>query len=557
MRRSSSHPTTTKIKFNFDIALLDVLVKYTRCEYVRREDLIELKQFFDYIDAEMYSKELPIYFRIRTLQSILKSMIDLGLHDTDLIRCQLKTDFETGLEIIDSIGFERNQLNTSECDHVKDGIHIRVQHITVYEKKDRIISLLRKIDDTADVNPSYYETFTELKQLFGELATALNNNNEVQGLLKEFSFSDPNAANLLTRIVTKMKKPTAILQSGIRQLNALLSPGFKAGDLHIVVGGSNKFKSGTLLNIADQIRLFNPQIIPYENGLRKCILYLTMEDSIEKTLIRYFDMYSDMDADFLKSTPEEVIRTFREDGEFSFTNSAGIDIVFKYYGMLSISTADIYGIYSDLINRGYQPICIIQDYMERINSAHDCNGDERLRVGFVGKELKVIAQFFEIPVITAMQLNREGNSIIDAAVRDNKQDVARFVGATTIGVNWDIFKDADWICLVNLELQKSTQKLFLTFKCLKHKDKLGIGAIEYFNHPFANQKNIRLASDVNLSTPLSIISLANDLESVRDEEEESNAPKLINLQQRARERKSSTSIIRELRGTIAPQELAA
>ena len=170
-------------------------------------------------------------------------------------------------------------------------------------------------------------------------------------------------------------------------------------------------------------------------------------------------------------------------------------------------------------------------------------------MSFVTKELKSIAQFYEIPVITAMQLNREGNNIIDAAMRDNKQDVARFVGSSSIGNAWDIIEDSDWVALINLELQKSTQRLFLTIKRLKIRGKQVPFTVDYFNHPFANAKNIRLESDVDKPEPISIISLANDLESINEESSERKA--FENLQNRNRERKSSSSIVASLKGTVA------
>ena len=175
---------------------------------------------------------------------------------------------------------------------------------------------------------------------------------------------------------------------------------------------------------------------------------------------------------------------------------------------------------NNLNNKGFKPICIVLDYIKRIESAHSSNGDERVRMSFVAKELKTIAQYYQLPVITAMQLNREGNSIIDSAMRESKQDVARFVGSSSIGNAWDIIEDSDWVCLINLEMQKSTQRLFLTFKRLKIRGKKMPMATDYFNHPFTNAKNIRLESDVDKEGCLSIMSLANDLESIEEEKDE-------------------------------------
>lgn len=543
--------TSDKVKFNFDVAMLNMLVKYTQCEYVARSDLYRLKKLFTYTDISLYQTEVPIAMRVNVLMVLLDAMVEVGLSSPELIRRYMQQNFEPGVEILNDIGLKQNMVPVSECEYIRKFVNEKLQHIEIYQHRDKLITLLRKIDDTADFNTSYYDTIAEIKNTIGTLMVSLQDTNQVQGILREFSFSNPDAASTLAQMIYRAKRPTSTLQSGIRQLNATLSGGFQGGRLYTILGGSGKFKSGTLLNIADQIRRFNPQIVPYEGGMRKCILFVTLENSIEETVERIYDMYTGMDADFRSMSTDEIINSLKEDAGFSFQGGAGgIDIAFRYAGNLEISTADIYAMVSDLNNKGLQPIAIVVDYIKRIDSAHNSNGDERIRMSFVAKELKTIAQFYDIPVITAMQLNRAGNDIIDAAMRDGKQDLARFVGSASIGNAWDIIEDSDWVCLINLELQKSTNQLFLTFKRLKIRGKKVPMASDYFNHPFVNAKNIRLEPDVDKPEPISIISLATDLESIIEDTPKSKSPQK-NLQKVNREKRTATSILGSLTGTIA------
>jgi len=543
-----------KVKFNLNVEFLNSVIKYTQCESIAKSDLYKLKKLLDYTDSSLYQVEVAIAMRLDTLKHIVDIMLN-DITSIDLIRSKLGETFSIGLEILEDVGFEKNLLNLSECNYVRNMINIRLQYIEIYQKKDKLINLLTEIDKNFKCDTSYYDMIQTLKSTMGELLVALQESDNGQGLVKEFSFSDAEAANLLNSIITKAKKPTSILQTGIRQLNAILSPGFHSGRLYTIIGGSGKFKSGTLLNIADQIRLFNPQVIPKENGLRKCILFITLENSIEETLERLYDMYSDLDSDLRDSDPEEIINTLKHDGGFSIGKDGdNIDMLFRYAGNLEISTSDIYTYVNDARNKGLDPIAIVVDYIKRIDSAHPSNGDERVRMSFVAKELKSIAQHFQVPVITAMQLNREGNSIIDTAIRDCKQDVARFVGSSSIGNAWDIVEDSDWVCLINLELQKSTNRLFLTFKRLKIRGKKIPMASDYFNHPFTNVKNIRLEPDVNKDGPISVVSLTNDLESIDEgldpifTENNNNNGKIVNLQEMNRQKKDSQSIISSLKG---------
>ena len=441
-----------------------------------------------------------------------------------MIRTYLNDEYPNGVSIIDQVGFDKNQLTSTECDSITNAIRIRVQTIAISIKKNELLDTLEKID-ASSFSPAYAELVEKVRKQMTELITELQVTDNDQGLLKEFAFSMNDAAALIDRIVKKSKRPASILQTGIRQLNSILSPGFQSGRMYCFLGGSGKFKSGTLLNIAEQIRRFNPQIPAYENGMRKCILFITLENSIEETVERIYDMYCETNGNMRDDDTQQVIDALRKNGGYDFTATSGIDIFMKYAGNLEINTGEIHVYIKELKEKGYMPICIILDYIKRIDSVHNSNGDERIRMSFVAKELKTIAQNYEIPMITAMQLNREGNSIIDAAMRESKQDVARFVGSSSIGNAWDIIEDSDWVCLINPEIQISTGQKFLTFKRLKIRGKsevseTGGNPVDYFNHPFDIEHGIKLQTDVDKDHCVSVMSLATDLESIEERENE-------------------------------------
>lgn len=523
VKRRNSTPSD-KIKIKFDVALLDSLIKYLRCEYVGQSALSQLRKFMKYVDIDSYEYEEAIYPRLKTIDILTRIIAEEGIRDENLIRTYLNDEYPTGISIIDQVGFEKNQLTSTECDFITNAVRVRVQTIAISIKKNKLLDTLEKID-ASSFTPSYAELVEEVRKQMTELITELQVTDNDQGLLKEFAFSMDDAAALIDRIVKKSKRPASILQTGIRQLNAILSPGFQSGRMYCFLGGSGKFKSGTLLNIAEQIRRFNPQIPAYENGLRKCILFITLENSIEETVERIYDMYCETNGNMRDDDTQQVIDALRKNGGYDFTATSGIDIFMKYAGNLEINTGEIHVYIKELREKGYMPICIILDYIKRIDSVHNSNGDERIRMSFVAKELKAIAQYYELPMITAMQLNREGNSIIDAAMRESKQDVARFVGSSSIGNAWDIIEDSDWVCLINPEIQISTGQKFLTFKRLKIRGKsevseTGGNPVDYFNHPFDIEHGIKLQTDVDKDHGVSVMSLATDLESIEEKENE-------------------------------------
>ena len=75
--------------------------------------------------------------------------------------------------------------------------------------------------------------------------------------------------------------------------------------------------------------------------------------------------------------------------------------------------------------------------MKRIRPAERAN-DEKTELKNISNELKEVAKFFDIAVITAQQLNRSGASVVDAALQANKEDVTRLVGRDAIAGAWEI-----------------------------------------------------------------------------------------------------------------------
>lgn len=515
VKRRTENNDTFNIKF--DIAMLNSLIKYIRCEFIANTQLINLNKLMKYVDVTTYNYNPDIQEKVILIQLLCEAIVINNLKDENVIISYILNKNQELEGVLKLTSIAPNQLSRSETEFISKAINERLQYMYVFKEKDAIIELLEKLDNPNQVL-SYYIIMNELKGKLSNLLVNIQNSTVGNGLLRSFNFSNDNFADLMQIIVDKAKRPSSILQTGIRQLNAILSPGFQSGRLYTILGGTGKFKSGTLLNIADQIRLYNPQIKPFENGMRKTILFVTMENSIEETVLRLYDMYSDVNDELYNKSPEDVIKILRENGKFVFNDYTGIDIEIRYFANLEINTSYIYTIIKELEDAGKQVICVLLDYIKRIESTHDNTGDERIRISYSSKELKSLAQFFEIPVITAMQINREGNSIIDAAMRDNKQDVSQFIGTSSVGVCWDLIEESDWVGLINLELQRSTNKLFLTFKRLKIRGKKDPISVDYFNHPFVNEKNIRLAVDVDKDKPVSVISLASDLESIAEKE---------------------------------------
>jgi ribosomal silencing factor RsfS len=201
----------------------------------------------------------------------------------------------------------------------------------------------------------------------------------------------------------------------------------------------------------------------------------------------------------------------RYKGGLKITEDDPIDIIIKEYKNRAIDTNDIYGIIEDMGDDGIEVIGVIVDYMKRIRPAEKAN-DEKGELKNITNELKELAKFYDVPVITAQQLNRAGAAVVDAAIQANKEDVTRLVGRENVAGAWEIIENSDVVIIVNPDVKRDTGELYMSFNMIKRRyrstdsdDKMR--RLVYFNQPFEPGSEIKLVDDFYLQSPVSVESL--------------------------------------------------
>src|SRR5699024_4039060 len=125
------------------------------------------------------------------------------------------------------------------------------------------------------------------------------------------------------------------------------------------------FKSGLLLNIMRQIKMYNKGRPHKDPTKRPTILFLSQENNIWETFLRIFGIFG-RPEDIKKYKPREIIKILKEGGFTTVNDDLDIDIEFRYYGNMDIGVPDIKGIVEELDNDGREVIIVIQDYIERL-----------------------------------------------------------------------------------------------------------------------------------------------------------------------------------------------
>jgi hypothetical protein len=513
-----------KMDLQLTVEMVDLLLEYAISNKPSRNHQANLKQLLDVIDMDIYKSNYEIKDRLFLIRSILDLKLNEEITKLALLKEQCKQNNPDLVELIENTTWSNSSLQPSDLKIINKWIEEHMQFYYFYIEMPAIVEIWEScMKQGFNMN---LDALNEVNDRMNRLIVKMKNTEISTGILRQFNFAAPNVAEMIKFTVEKAQKPSAILQTGIRSLNAILGPGFRGGKLYTILGMSGKFKSGTLLNLADQITKFNPSLEKVTNGKRNTLLFITMENSIEETIERLYGMYADETDNYMNSTPDQVIETLRTKGKFIINDetSDGIAIEIRYYANMEINTADLYRIIEDMENNNQHVIGLILDYIKRINSVYQHHGDETQRVTYVAKELKTLALTYDIPVITAQQINRMGNATVDAAMRDGKQDLIRFVGNSDIGGAWSVIEESDWVAIINLEKHAKTGKLYLTIKRTKNRSgKSDVSMMDYFNHPFTNDRSLKLMTDVDKDESVSILSLSSDLKSVDLSEEKSDA----------------------------------
>ena len=510
-----------KVKIKFDKRMLDSLIGYIFVEskFITKSNLTNLQKLLTIVDTRIYETDSLLYGRLEFLRKALEGRLSKGLIRRDLLIsfCQ-KENNEENAEIISRID-EYTKITYDEIMYINKAIIDRLKYAFIVFYKDIIYDKFLRIDQ-GDYQ-SFEEVTTSIKETISYLMNDIRKVENVASLTT-FSLDDGVFEAFIEETVKNASDSNMALMTGIRALNDILSPGYLPGRLYLWLGITGGFKSAMLLHSCRWIKLFN-QVTPRRKdpGCTPVVLYITTENSVEESIVRLFNL-SVSQEDIKNFSAEEVIDMMREKGGYTLKNGE-TNIIMKYYGNLEIDTNDLYTIIDEIEEDNNEVIALVFDYIKRIRSAEPTN-DEIMRLKYASNEMKDLAIRLKIPVITAQQINRAGNMTIDSALESGKEDLGRFLGRGNIAQAWDLLENSDWVGVLNVERERSTDKRYLTIKELKKRYKSHT-EITYINHPFVEGSTIMLVDDVNLDKSVSKLSLASDLVGVSEADQSSRGSK--------------------------------
>lgn len=508
-----------KIKLKLDIFTLNSILAFIFKDSVlkTRKVLNNMNKLFNIIDEEYYKDKPELNARFWVIKKTLELFIEDRYESYNSVKSDLMDDpeaTELSCSVVKSL--DKLQIGYEESKKLILKLDDRLRYGYILTMKEILQDYIDAIDD-GDYN-SYKEISDDLFRLSTSIVSIKRNTNSLDAD-QTFSLDTEKFEEIVTYALEKLRDRMKIFQTGISGLNTFLAPGYMSKRLYTYLAFPGGGKSQILLKSALDIKKYNSHIKAKDPSKHPGVLYITMENSIEETIERIFNMEVSSE-DIRNYTPKQVIDKLRKQGKLVLSDTNNIDIIIKYYPNRSIDTNDLYGIIQDLSDDGIEVIALILDYLKRIKPT-EVAATEKEELKNITNELKNLANYFDICVITAQQLNRVAASVVDAALQAKKEDLAKLIGREGVAGAWEIIENSDVVIILNQEIKNSTGELFMTFKLLKRRyrssdDSESMRRLNYFNQPYEEGNEIKLIDDIGLARPLMVQSLSSEMSSLED-----------------------------------------
>lgn len=493
---------TEYLKLSWNVQLLNKIIGYVfkKTKNISNLQLRNVQKLLTTCDYTDYYNRPVIMDRINFILKALEARLENKFEDEGIILEYCTPDNSNPVidEIVKNLDKYKN-LNFNELNFISQFIQDRLTYGIFLNKAKNMKSIIERMEDDEfptfqDANNSIQEWVNDYNSARRNISTAWNDD--------MLDFNDPNLEERVTEINDRLGDESSIIITGIQMLNEMLSPGFRPGKLYMFLGLTGGYKSAMLLKIILDCARYNAaSYVPKKEGSKPYVLYLTMENTIDESFARVWNMAIE-NSDVEKSTPSDIIKRLKKE---KIVGNDKIGVLFAYRPNMSISTADLRDIIDEIESTGKEIIMVSFDYIKRIRPQQKAR-DEKEMLKNVTNELRQIAIDYQIPLVSAHQFNRNALATVNNAIRDGKTDLAKFLGGENVGSAYEVMENPDMSIVLNLETKKDTQRLYLTFYRIKTRYRPST-QLNYFNQPFTIDNSFQLEDDITFASPKGIISL--------------------------------------------------
>lgn len=502
-----------KLIIHADLDTLDLYCEYL-LNYENRtinySNLSNVKDYFARVSEDSFKQNEAKMARYLFITYFLEARLDKGVVSPKLCiqyvydHASKKYAAIIKRDIIE--GIEHNHMGKKDIEFMNSMVYSQLNMIFMHEYNDAMMKLLGDLKNNEFGREA--EDCDNAIRLFQGLLNELTKAQRKSKQENRFNLTDEDHFNaIMLEGAERALSTSHYLQTGWQGMNKMLNGGFEDARLYNFIGATGGFKSGLLLNLMKQIKLYNKGRSHKDPTKRPTILFLSQENNIWETFLRIYGIFGGTDIKSHK--PKEIIQIMKKGGFSIVQDDQDIDIEFRYYGNMDISVPDIKGIVEELDNSGKEVICVIQDYIERLRPPM-MSAEKRNALADISNQMHDLAIELDIPIITASQFNREGVAIIEEQREKGNTDIGRKVGTGNISESFGMLKNFDVNIAIVVEYDSSEERYYLSFRRLKFRGDTTT-SIDYFLQPFAGKNTqIQLMDDISTG-PLYRLSLMDEI----------------------------------------------
>lgn len=332
-------------------------------------------------------------------------------------------------------------------------VRMRKKIKALFENYDALEGVLNTIrDGTFDSIDDLVETYeTTIKLLYQNLM-----DNQRQMTMESSSSLDFNSDDYAHAVEQIKKKylDGARTSTGFKSLDLFFNGGLEPSREYIFAGTSGSGKSTLMTNMIARSGLamngpprVNVKDMENKTDIKHVFIYVTMENTVDESLMRiYEDVMDTTEEDLLsKLKSGELDSDIMKEHINSKMKPNGATVVIKYFPALTISPVDIMGVVDEVLSiYGKGTIAgLFIDYLDLLTT--DTPYDMyRLELAKLVLSLKSLAIQYNIPVVTATQLNRSAYRV------ENPKDL----GADQLGESIKKVEHSDMVMVLHKIIRK-------------------------------------------------------------------------------------------------------
>lgn len=195
------------------------------------------------------------------------------------------------------------------------------------------------------------------------------------------------------------------ISTGFKYWDACIGGGLRGGTVNVIGARAKGFKSGLALNMSKNMALGKVPVLYMDTEMRLADQQPRLIASYSKTAIRdietgQFGQIDSVTANVLQSV-EELENNC---GSFYYKNISG----YSFEEQLSVMRRWIYKTVGVDADRRANPCVVVYDYLKLMDSEGLQKMGEHQLIGFMMTQLHNFSVMYDIPILSFVQLNRDG-----------------------------------------------------------------------------------------------------------------------------------------------------